>query len=66
MAIGNLITTDEVAKRLGVSLGRVRQFVMEGRLQFERKIGTALLFDRDLVEAFANTPRPKGRPKQAV
>lgn len=66
MAIGTLLTTEEVAKRLGVSVGRVRQFVSEGRLQYAQKIGPALLFDRDLVEAFAKTPRPTGRPKQTA
>lgn len=65
MAIGNFLTTDEVARKLRVSPGRVRQFVAEGRLHYERKIGSAALFDAEVVEQFAKQPRPTGRPKQA-
>lgn len=54
MALGDLLTTQEVAELLGVSGGRVRQFVMEGRLKpLDEKIGTALLFPRRTVELFA-------------
>lgn len=65
MAIGTLMTTEEVAKRLGVSPGRVRQFNVEGRLPHDRKVGPLLFFDREIVEAFAKEPRPTGRPKQS-
>lgn len=66
MAIGSLLTAKEVAKRLRVSVGRVHQFVMEGRLQFERKLGPNSLFDKDVVERFAQQPRRNGRPRKTA
>ncbi len=65
MAIGsNLLTSAEVATILGVSQGRVRQFVVEDRLKAAKKIGTNLLFDPKQVARFAKAPRISGRPKK--
>ena len=56
-----MMTTSEVAARLGVSDGRVRQFVSEGRLRGERE-GRSLLFEEDEVERFKTQLRLPGRP----
>jgi len=58
----DLLTTTEVAKVLGVSPGRVRQFVMLGRLKPARKYARLSLFDRRAVEKFAKIPRKTGNP----
>lgn len=63
MAIGNFLTTDEVADELGVSPGRVHQFVTDGRLKISQRLGNILLFDRKDVEKFGEIPRIPGRPK---
>lgn len=62
MAIGKYLTTEDVAKKLGVTPGRVRQFVYEERLEFSEKIGQVLFFDPDKVDEFAEKPRKTGRP----
>lgn len=64
VAIGNHLTTGDVAERLGVSRGRVRQFHVRRQLVGE-KVGTILLFPKSAVEAFASRHRPNGRPKQS-
>lgn len=61
VAIENHLTAIEVADRLGVTPGRVRQFHTEGRLRAV-KVGPLLLFERSAVEAFARQDRPQGRP----
>lgn len=63
MAIGNYLTTEEVADELGVTPGRVRQFVTEERLKPREKIGQVLFFDKIDVQKFATLPRKTGRPK---
>ena len=65
MAIGNYWTTKEVADFLGVTAGRVRQFVVEKRLNPEKKIGQVLFFDREKVADFADLPRKSG-PQKSV
>lgn len=65
-----LISTSDAAKRLGVSMGRVRQLgllgVKKGGLTRYWAAPTALVFDADEVERLAEA-RPKkgrtGRPK---
>jgi hypothetical protein len=64
MAIGNFLTTLEVAQVLDVTPGRVRQFVTEQRLEPTQRVGHILLFDRKSVEAFKQIPRPAGRQKK--
>lgn len=63
MALGNYLTTDDVAEILDVTPGRVRQFVVEGRLEPETKIGQVLFFDEEKVAKFRKIPRNPGRPK---
>lgn len=64
MAIGNLLTTEEVAEELGVTPGRVRQFVTDERLKIAQRVGHILLFERELIEKFRDIPRPAGRRKK--
>lgn len=65
MAIGsNLLATNEVAAILEVTESRVRQFVSEGRLEPETRIGINLLFAPKAVAEFAKRPRLTGRPKK--
>ena len=66
MAIGEYLTTDDVATELNISAGRVRQFVVEGRLKYFKKIGQVLFFDPDEVQKFKQTPRNPGRPKSSA
>lgn len=65
MAIGNYLTTADVAKKLGVTAGRVRHFVYEQRLPIAKKIGMVLFFDADEVAKFAEKERKTGRPKES-
>lgn len=54
-----LLTTQEVAERLGVKARRVRDFIMDGRLPAEKKGRDYLINEKDLklVE-----DRKTGRP----
>jgi hypothetical protein len=63
--LDNMLATPDVAKLLGVSESRVRQFVFYGRLKPSRKLGVNLLFDKRHVLAFSKMPRPNGRPKKS-
>ena len=65
MAIGNLLTTEEVARELGVSAKRVSHFVMDERLKPAKKLGRINLFDRVEVRKFAGKTRKNGRPKKS-
>lgn len=63
--LGNLLTTQEFAKRLGVSPGRVRQFLVQGRLPHAVKVAGAWLIpesDIDFVKD-RQVGRPKGRQR---
>jgi excisionase family DNA binding protein len=58
-----LITTSDAANLLGVSSSRVRQFILDKRLD-SVKIGRDQLLKQSDVEAFSSKPRPRtGRPK---
>lgn len=58
-----LITTTEASKILGVSASRVRQFIIEGRLE-STKLGRDQLLKQSDVEVFALKARERtGRPK---
>lgn len=65
MAIGNLLTSVEVARELGVSIKRVSNFVVENRLKPAKQIGRINLFDRKAVKEFAKKARKSGRPKKS-
>jgi DNA-binding transcriptional MerR regulator len=61
----NLIRTADAAKICGVNSSRIRQFVQQGRLLPECKIGTNLLFAKDAVRDFAKIRRKSGRPRKS-
>ena len=64
MAIGNYLTTAEVAEMLNVTPMRIHQFVRGKRLAATR-VGKQLFFERHIVAKFAKTPRINGRPKNS-
>ena len=53
------ITTAQAAEQLGVTRGRVLQYIWSGRLK-ARKIGRDYILDSRAVAAFR--PLPPGRP----
>jgi len=62
--MGKLYTTDDAAKYLGVTPSRVRQFIMESRLESE-KYGRDHLIQKNVLEDFAKSgKRKRGRPKK--
>jgi hypothetical protein len=62
---GKWLTTTEVCRKLGgISEGRVRQFVREGRLTIQ-KFGRVNVFDAAEVAELASQDRKPGRPKKA-
>jgi hypothetical protein len=62
-----LLSTAEAAKKLGVSMGRVRQLgllgLKKGGLTRYWAAPTALVFDEDEVEKLAKSKKKTGRPK---
>lgn len=60
-----MLSTAEAARRLGVSPRRVRALVESGELAAER-VGRAWAIDEASVQARAEAPKLKGRPKEAA
>ena len=58
-----LLTVKEAAERLGVTPGRVRQFIVEGRLKGE-KVGNVWVFTEDEIARFSEEPRRPGPKKK--
>ena len=61
MSLKGFLTTKEVAERLGVSVGRIQQFIAEGRLP-ATKIGQTNLVKESDLKLVEN--RKIGRPKK--
>lgn len=62
MTIGmKWMTVQEVAERLGITDGRVRQLLLKNRLHGE-KFGQLWVVNEDEVERFASLDRPPGNP----
>ncbi len=57
-----LLSVKKVAKELGVSENRVREFCQEGRLG--EKVGRQWIITRDELEAFKLIPRRRGAPRK--
>lgn len=57
----DLMTTGQVAQRLGVSPERVRQLAREGRLLPSEVTSLGRLWARETVDAFRNQRGPYGR-----
>jgi len=61
MSLKGFLTTKEVAEKLGVSVGRVQQFIAEGRLP-AMKIGQTNLVRESDLKLVEN--RKTGRPSK--
>jgi excisionase family DNA binding protein len=59
--LSDYLTTAQAAEALGLSEGRVRQFVMRGQIA-RTKLGHLNLISRKDLEAFRKTDRPPGNP----
>ncbi len=57
--MGKLLSTTEVAARLGISVPRIQTFIWEGRLP-AMKVGRAYAIDEDDLKLVGN--RKTGRP----
>ena len=57
----DVISVKEASEILDLSPNRVREFIHDGRLSAV-KIGRTYVLNRADVEAFAEIPRPDGRP----
>ena len=62
MSLKGFLTTKEVAEKLGVSVGRVQQFIAEGRLPATKIGQTNLVKESDLKLV---QDRKTGRPSKA-
>ena len=60
----NLMTTQEAATYLGLSVRTVCYYVAEGRLHKARVIGRTMMFSRQELDRFKAIPRKGGRPKR--
>ncbi len=60
--MGKLLSTTEVAERLGVTVPRVQTFIWEGRLP-AIKVGRSYAVQEDDLKLVEN--RPTGRPPKA-
>lgn len=60
-----MLTVSVAAKKLGVSHGRVLQFIASGRLRADRVSPRLYLIDPKEIRRFASIPRPAGRKKLA-
>jgi excisionase family DNA binding protein len=58
----NLLSTQQAAKRLGVSDARIRRLILDGRLPSQKVGRDHLIREEDLALV---TDRPTGRPKKA-
>jgi excisionase family DNA binding protein len=61
-AMSNVLTTSEVASRLGITSDTVRRHVMLGNLAALRKTSAGLLFDESEIIRFESQRRPRGNP----
>ena len=57
-----LLTVKQVAKELGLSENRVREFCQEGRLG--EKVGHQWIITRAELEEFKQIPRKRGNPRK--
>lgn len=61
--MGKLLSTTEVAVRLGITVPRIQTFIWEGRLPAQ-KIGRSYAIDEDDLKLVEN--RKPGRPKKRL
>lgn len=60
--LDHILSTDEAARLLGVSMERVAQFGREGRIR-GKKLSREWVWDKASVEQFARVARPPGPRK---
>lgn len=60
------VNVDTAAKMIGVSSGRVRQLIANGRLSTFKITKRLNMIPLREVEFFVNTPRKEGRPKKSL
>ena len=61
VTVSDVMTTDEVAEELGVTVGYVSRLCKTGRLRAVKRQGVWLV-DRDSVVRWRRTKRGRGRP----
>jgi excisionase family DNA binding protein len=61
--MGQLLSTVQAAEALGLSLGRVQQFIWSGRLP-AMLVGKNYVLREEDVRAFKRRPRKVGRPRK--
>jgi excisionase family DNA binding protein len=58
----SLITTEDAAEILEVSVRQIQRYIQSGRLPYERRVGRLYLLNKTIVERFEkNSP---GKPKK--
>lgn len=63
--MGQWVSTEQAAKIIGVSVGRIRQFVQDGRLTSHQPTDSDHYFKRSDVDLLAKKPRERtGRPDE--
>jgi len=63
-AIKGFLTVSETAERLGLSVDRIYQFIVAGRLEATRVGGKMLLVSEIAVRRFQR--KPPGRPRKSA
>lgn len=64
--LGDMVTVQEAARRLGVSRARVQQFIDDGRLPATKITPRMYLLDAKDIRQLAAVPRKAGRrPKKS-
>ena len=63
--LGNYLSAENAAKRIGCTVGRVYQLFREGELKGERLHARGILLDPKSVEQYALRPQATGRPRVA-
>jgi len=61
-----LYTTQEAAALIGVTDGRLRQLILNGKATPAQQIGGTWLFTVEEVERLRTRPKRIGRPKKAI
>jgi site-specific DNA-methyltransferase (cytosine-N4-specific) len=62
--MGELYTTEDAAKYLGVTPSRIRQFILEDRLDSEKYGRDHLIQKAELIDFEKNGKKKRGRPKK--
>jgi excisionase family DNA binding protein len=63
VAIDNLLTTEEAAKLIGCTEGRVCQLLREGAIKGKKFNERAWAVDRESAEKYRDAPQHTGRPR---